>query len=128
MSEPIILIVEGVLMPPPALNGYHAYEETLKEQLQMISGRMVEEVRGTVWRVDYTTSQITDSNLRMAMAALRGKGSRLVSFLPDNGTELLSSAFLMESLTPPTLAFIDDDGTPVWTGLAFSLREVQPHA
>lgn len=127
MSENL-LIVNDILLPEPDIDGYHAYEDVLKVQLTMISGRMVEEVRGVVWRVDYTSGAMVDSTRRLALAALRSQRPVTAVFLPDNGTELISSAFLVESLTPPVLAFVDDDGTPVWTGLAFSLREVRPHA
>ena len=126
MSEPFLIINE-ILVPEPDFDGYHAYPDTLKEQIEMISGRMTEEVRGDVWRIDYTSGNMVDSTKRQLMAALRAKGSKAVAFLPDNGDELLTSSFLVESLTPPALAFFD--GTePVWTGLSFSLREVKPHA
>ena len=93
----------------------------------MISGRLVEEIRGKVWRIDYASGQMRDDTTRQLLAALRAKGRKNVAFLPDNGDELLTSSFLVESLTPPTLAFFDGS-EPVWTGLAFSLREVKPHA
>lgn len=126
MSEPF-LIIDEIQVPEPDFDGYHAYEDTLREQVPMISGRMVEEARGKIWRIDYTSSRMSDSETRRVLAALRSKGSRTVAFLPDNGDELIPSTFLLESLTPPVLAFFD--GTePVWTGLGFSLREVKPHA
>ena len=126
MSEPFLIINE-ILVPEPDFDGYHAYEDILREQIPMISGRMTEEVRGKVWRIDYTSGNMVDSTKRQLMAALRAKGSKAVAFLPDNGDELIPSTFLVESLTPPVLAFFD--GTePVWKGLAFSLREVKPHA
>ena len=125
MSSP--LIISGIYCPEPDFDGYLAYEDTLREQIPMISGRLVEEVRGKVWRIDYTSDRMSDSETRRLLAALRAKGSRTVAFLPDNGDELIPSTFLLESLTPPVLAFFD--GTePVWKGLAFSLREVKPHA
>ena len=126
MSEPF-LIIDEILVPEPDFDGYHAYEDILREQIPMISGRLVEEVRGKVWRIDYTSERMSDSETRRLLAALRAKGSKTVAFLPDNGDELIPSTFLVESLTPPVLAFFD--GTePVWKGLAFSLREVKPHA
>lgn len=121
------LIVNDILVPEPDFDGYHAYEDTLLEQVPMISGRLVEEIRGKVWRIDYASGQMRDDTTRQLLAALRAKGSKNVAFLPDNGDELLPSSFLVESLTPPTLAFFDGS-EPVWTGLAFSLREVKPHA
>lgn len=126
MSEPF-LIVNDILVPEADFDGYRAWEDTLREQITMISGRMVEEVRGKVWRIDYTSDRMSDSETRRLLAALRAKGGKTVAFLPDNGDELIPSTFLVESLTPPVLAFFD--GTePVWTGLSFSLREVKPHA
>lgn len=121
------LIVNDILVPEPDFDGYHAYEDILREQIPMISGRLVEEVRGKVWRIDYASGQMRDDTTRQLLAALRAKGSKNVAFLPDNGDELLASSFLVESLTPPTLAFFDGS-EPVWTGLAFTLREVKPHA
>ena len=125
MSSP--LIISGIYCPEPDFDGYLAYEDTLREQIPMISGRLVEEVRGKVWRINYTSGQMRDNTVKQLLAALRAKGSKTVAFLPDNGDELITSTFLVESLTPPVLAFFD--GTePVWKGLAFSLREVKPHA
>ena len=126
MSEPF-LIIDEILVPEPDFDGGRGYEDILREQIPMISGRLVEEVRGKVWRIDYTSERMSDSETRRLLAALRAKGSKTVAFLPDNGDELIPSTFLVESLTPPVLAFFD--GTePVWKGLAFSLREVKPHA
>lgn len=125
MSSP--LIINGIYCPEPDFDGYRAWEDTLREQVTMISGRIVEEVRGKVWRVEYTSGRMSDALTRQLLTALRAKGSKPVTFLPDDSDDMKASTFLVESLTPPTLAFFD--GTePVWTGLAFTLREVKPHA
>ena len=125
MSSP--LIINGIYCPEPDFDGYNAYESILREQVPMISGRLVEEVRGLVWRIDYTSDRMADSLTRQLLAVLRSRTSKQWAFLPDNGDELLASTFLVDSLTPPTLAFFDG-AEPVWTGLSFSLREVKPHA
>ena len=125
MSSP--LIISGIYCPEPDFNGYRAYEDTLREQVPMISGRIVEEVRGMVWRVEYTSGRMSDALTRQLLAALRAKGSKAVTFLPDNSDDMVPSTFLVESLTPPTLSFFDGQ-EPVWTGLSFTLREVKPHA
>ena len=126
MSEPF-LIIDEILVPEPDFDGYHAWEDALREQIPMISGRLVEEGRGKVWRINCTSDRMSDSETRRLLAALRAKGSKTVAFLPDNGDDLIPSTFLVESLTPPVLAFFD--GTePVWKGLGFTLREVKPHA
>lgn len=125
MSSP--LIISGIYCPEPDFDSYMAYEDTLLEQIPMISGRLVEEVRGKVWRINYTSGQMLDNTVKQLLSVLRAKGSKPVTFLPDNSDDMVSSTFLVESLTPPTLAFFD--GTePVWTGLSFTLREVKPHA
>ena len=120
MSEPF-LIVNDILVPEADFDGYRAWEDTLREQIPMISGRLVEEVGGKVWRIDYASGQMRDTTVKQLLAALRAKGSKTVAFLPDNGDELIPSTFLVESLTPPALAFFDG-AEPVWTGLSFSLR------
>ena len=125
MSSP--LIINGLYCPEPDFDGYRAWEDTLREQITMISGRIVEEVRGKVWRVEYTSGRMSDALTRQLLTALRAKGSKPVTFLPDDSDDMKASTFLVESLTPPTLAFFDGS-EPVWTGLAFTLREVKPHA
>ena len=125
MSSP--LIINGIYCPEPDFDGYNAYESILREQVPMISGRLVEEVRGKVWRINYTSGRIRDSIVQQLLAALRASGSKAVTFLPDNSDDMIPSTFLVESLTPPTLAFFDGS-EPVWTGLSFTLREVKPHA
>lgn len=125
MSSP--LIISGIYCPEPDFDGYRAYEEDLREQIAMISGRLVEEVRGTVWRIEYSSGNMIDSIKRQLMAVLRARGSKTVTFLPDNSDNMETSTFLVESLTPPDLAFFDGS-EPVWTGLSFTLREVKPHA
>lgn len=125
MSSP--LIISGIYCPEPDFDGYRAYEDVLREQVPMISGRLVEEIRGKVWRIDYTSGRIRDSIIKQLLEALRGNGSKAVTFLTDNSDDMASSTFLVESLTPPTLAFFDGS-EPVWTGLSFTLREVKPHA
>lgn len=121
------LIVDGIYCPEPDFDGYRAYESDLRVQITMISGRLVEERRGKVWCIDVSLSQMQDALCRRLLSALRSKGTKQVTFLPDNGGDMLTAQFLATSLTPPTLAFYDG-AEPVWTGMRFTLREVRPHA
>lgn len=127
MNKQAQLIIDGVVLPTSTRDRYQAFEEDLRVGIQMISGREVDEVRGTVWRIGYTYDYMGDVKMREVLAVLRNRGSKTVSFLPDNGTELVTSVFKVVSLTPPTLAFFKD-GTPKWHNLSFTLREVKPHA
>ena len=121
------LIINGVELPTSTHDRYQAYEEDLRVEVPMISGRVVDEVRGTVWRIGYAYDYMGDAKMQEVLAVLRSRGSKTVTFLPDNSTQLLTSVFRVESLTPPTLAFYRN-GTPKWHNLSFTLREVKPHA
>lgn len=127
MSKPVQLIINDVLLPTTTHDRYQCYQETLKEQITMISGRMVEEVRGVVQKISYSYDYMGDAKCREVLGVLRSRGPKTVAYLPDDGDELLTSTFLVESITQPTLAFFRD-GTAKWHNLAFTLREVKPHA
>lgn len=118
-------IIGNVRLPPPGFDKYSCWAEPLKVQKVMISGRMIEEGRGEVYRVSYVSDYIDDTTKNMALAVLRG-GPFIATVLPDNSNELVTSKFLATSITPLKLLALD--GTePVWHGLAFELREERPH-
>ena len=126
MSKPVQLIINNVLLPTTTRDRYQCYEEDLREQIEMISGRVVEEIRGKVWKIIYSYDYMGDDKIREVLGVLRSRGAKNVAFLPDNGSKLLNSNFLVESLTQPSLNFFLN-GTPKWHNLAFTLREVKPH-
>ena len=121
------LIIDGNVMPELTKNRYQCSEMLLSEKLTMISGRTVLEVRGKVQSIQASYSYIDTELLRNVMAAFRSGKPFSVSYLPDDSNQLRTSEFLVESMTDPTFSF-SRDGTPFWTGLAFRLREVAPHA
>lgn len=127
MSQPIQLIINEVLLPTTTHDRYQCYPEELREQIPMISGRIVEEVRGVVQKISYSYDYMGDAKCREVLGALRSRGPKTVAYLPDDGDELVTSTFIVESITNPMLAFFRD-GTPKWHNLAFTLREVKPHA
>ena len=95
-------------------------------QVEMITGRMVEESRGTIWRAKWSYDYLDNETTRSILAILRSGGPIQAAVLPDNSDRMISGRFLTESLTPPTF-LISDGGEPVWHGLAFTIREVNPH-
>ena len=121
------LIIGSLVLPHVSGDRYSCWAEELKEQKIMISGRMVEEVRGTVQRISWSSDYLDPDTKDAILAALRGGKALSVSYLPDTGG-MAAGTFLVESITPPTFLFSDADGTPVWHGLGFTLREVSPHA
>ena len=92
----------------------------------MISGRTVREVRGhvqyIVWSYDYMGNELW----RQLAQVLRSNTSITVAYLPDDGDELVSGEFLVESITQPTFAF-SRSGVGLWHNVGFTLREVRPH-
>lgn len=125
--KPTQIIVNGLKLPFTSRDKYSCPEEILREQITMISGRMVEEVRGKIWRPSYSYDYLGNEFCRMLLAELRSGRALPCSVLPDGGTALVTSTFLVESLTPPTVAFSRGDEI-YWHNIAFTLREVRPHA
>ena len=60
-------------------------------------------------------------------SVLRSGQSFIVTFLPDNSDTMISSTFLTQDFPTPSFAF-GRGGVPYWHGVAFTLREVSPHA
>lgn len=128
MSKPIQLIINDVRCPTTTRDRYQSYPQTLKETLTMADGTMVEEVVGIVQRISYVYDKMEDGTYKELLAALRGGGVKTVSYLPDDGsTELVTSRFIVESMTQPTLQFYLNQ-TPRWHNVGFTLREAEPHA
>lgn len=121
------LIIGGNEMPEINKNRYQSSEVLLSERLPMISGRTVLEVRGKVQSIQASYNYIDTELLRRVMTVLRSGRPFQVTYLPDDSNQMRTSEFLVESLTSPTFSFAKN-GEGVWTGLAFRLREVAPHA
>ena len=119
------LIINGQTLPNVSRDRYRCYEEVLGVNLEMASGRMVTELRGKVYRIEWSYDYLPSAAKDAILTALRG-GNVTVTFLPDVGTEVKTSTFLCTSITEPTLAFIRG-GVAYWHNLGFSLREVRSH-
>ena len=126
------LIVGGVTLPEQDNDRYAAWEDVLTTAVEMISGRVVQEVRGRgdryrVWRARIAFDHLENDVFQAVYPTLKSGKAFSAFVLPPNGTELAGGTFLVESLTDPSFAF-DDNGEAVWHGLAFQIREVSPHA
>lgn len=120
------LILDELYMPQVSGDRYSCWEDLLGETVTMISGRMVSEVRGKIWRASVRYDWLPAELYQKVLAVLRGGDSFPAAVLTSLSGELVSSTFLVESLTPATFAFADN-GEAVWRGLAFQIREVDPH-
>ncbi len=126
MYDPL-LVIGGWPLPQVDGDNYRCWEDDGVVRVEMISRRIVQEVRGgKLWRVFYACDYLPDDPLRPVLAVLRSGAPFLAQVLPDNGDKAVSSTFVVESLTEPkVLAF--DGSSPIWHGLAFMLREERPH-
>ena len=120
------LILNGILLQESSKDRFSCWEEDLSVQVDMISGRRVVETRGKIWKASYSFDYMGNEKLRQVLAVLRSGGPFLASVLPDNSDEMVSSYFLLDSITQPTFAF-SKGGVGLWHNLAFTLREVEPH-
>ena len=121
------LIINNTIPLPEVRRGKYVPEEPdLKVQTEMISGRLVEELRGKVWTVSYATDRLPDPVWRALKAVLKGGGSFPVTFLPNDSDDMITAPMLCTALKEPSVAW-SRNNVPYWTGLSFSLREVRPH-
>ena len=122
------LIIDGIYLPQTSRDKYSCPEEPLVVQVEMISGRMVQEVRGgKVYRPSYAYDYLGDEIYRKLKPVLVSGRAFTANVLPDDSTELYTGTFLVESFTQPTFAFSRGE-KPFWHNIAFTLREVKPHA
>lgn len=119
------ITIEGYALPETSRNKYSCWNEPLSVQLDMISGRRVVEVRGTVTKASYTYDYLGNTLTQTLLGILRGGNPFSATVLTDEG-ETVTSTFLCESITNPTFAF-SRYGTGLWHNLAFVIREVSPH-
>ena len=126
---------EAIELPESRKGGYNAYREELSQQIQMISGRLVKEVRGTVWRVSYQYGYFDDDTAQKVLEACeKGRKSPLIcSFLTQGSHDMLTSSFFVTSFTRPKFMWsriVTENGeektVPMWADFSVELREVKP--
>lgn len=121
-----IILGDGVRLPETSHDKYACWEDDLTVQVEMIPGRVVLESRGSVWRVRYSYDYMGNDLMRQALAILRSGAPFLAQVLPDNRDSPIVSSFILESLTPPSMAFSRRDKA-FWHKIGFTLREEEPH-
>jgi len=120
------LVINGVILPETSKNKYRCYPAELRQTVDMISGRRVNEIRGFVQMIEYSYDYMGAELGNTILQILRSGKPISVGYLPDNSDTIENSEFWVESLTPPSFAF-SKKGVPYWHNLAFILREVKPH-
>lgn len=131
----LILDVDGynVTLPESKKGGYTAVRQPLSVDVEMVTGRMVRELRGNVWAVSYQYGWFDDETKNQVMSAIEKGRSEPINcgFLPpDSKGELTYSDFFVTSFTYPKFMWSrsEEDGTPIpmWADFSVELREVEP--
>ena len=121
-----LILNNSIYLPQTSRDKYRCYPTELGTQVDMINGRRVFEIRGSVWMIEYEYDYMGNDLMRQVNAVLRSGQSFPVIFLPDNADEMSSSTFLTQSFPTPTFAF-SRGGVGLCHNVSFVLREVQPH-
>ena len=127
----------NVVLPESKKGGYTVKEETLSEDIQMISGRTVREYRGKVWSLSYQYGYFNDADMKRVISACE-KGmqkSIACAFRTHESDDLISSVVIVTSFNRPKFMWsriVTKDGeeksVPMWADFSVNLREVKPHA
>lgn len=121
---------------PESVKNYKAYEEDGGVEVEMISRRMVRELRGNVWRISYQYGWFNDADKdRLIEICTRGRREPIrCLFLPPNGSDMLTGDFFVTSFTSPRFMWSrtvlengEEKPVPLWADFALELREVYPH-
>lgn len=135
----LILDVGGanIELPESKKGGYTAIMTPLSEYVEMISGRMVAELRGNVWEVSYQYGYFDDAMKNKVLSVVeKGRTAPIQCAIltPDSLRELTYSSFFVTSFNYPKFMWsrdVDESGEtrpmPLWGDFSLSLREVNPH-
>jgi hypothetical protein len=136
MSELIQLILDtggnNIVLPESRNGGYYPRKEPLSQEVQMISGRLVKELRGNVWVISYQYGYFNDDTRKKLIESCE-KGRRTpitCAFLPQEGDELLTKNFFVTDYKRPKFQWSrlagEDKTVPLWADFSVELREVKP--
>lgn len=125
------IVIETIGLPESKKGGYRAWREDLGKSIEMISGRQVREIRGTVWRIAYQYGFFNDEDKQKILTVLENGRKKPISvaFLPPDSNELKVSSFFVDSLNYPKFMWsrdVEGNPAPMWADLSFELREVKP--
>lgn len=134
----LILDTEGynVALPESKHGGYTVMRKPLSVEVEMVTGRIVRELRGSVWVITYQYGFFDDAMKNKVIAAVE-KGQRetiTCGFLPPASSEALTyTKFIVTEFTYPKFFWsrsVTVDGetvaVPMWGDFAIELREVEP--
>ena len=123
------LVIDGISLPESRKGGYRVDSQPLSRDVEMVSGRMVRELRGNVWVISYQYGYFDDETKSRVLAACeKGKNQPVYcGFLPQESSgDLDYSYFFVTNLVRPKFMW-SRDGKPLWGDFSVELREEKPH-
>lgn len=134
----LILDIDGpapLILPERRMGGYTAELNPLSVDVEMVTGRLVKELRGDVWEIKYQYGYFTEKmKNRVIEVCRRGRRKPITcEFLPPESTgERLVSRFWVMDFKQPKFYWSRPDGdglpVPLWGDFSMALREVKPNA
>ena len=126
----------NITLPESQKGGYTVSREDLSEPVEMVTGRVVRELRGSVWVIAYQFGFFDDETKNAVIAACEKGRSQPINcgFLPQESTEALTySDFFVTSFTRPKFMWSRQKTSggasvpvPIWGDFSVELREVRP--
>lgn len=124
----LFLNIDGIDIEDLEAGDYSAYEQELGVSERMISGRLIEELRATIWVVKVRYGAIDAATMAALNAKFKASRDHALIFLPSTGgTELASGTFHLREPPAPALKSWTDE-TPMWEDYELTFEEVTGHA
>lgn len=125
----------GIALPESKNGGYRAKPSPLSVDVEMATGRLVRELLGNVWVLDYQYGYFQTEMKNLVIAACE-KGRRTpirCAFLtPDSDGALVQSLFWVTKFNYPKFFWSTqltgdlETPCPLWGDFSLTLREVEP--
>lgn len=118
----------NIELPESIKGGYKAEKRPLSVDVDMVTGRMVRELRGNVWILSYQYGYFDPQTKNAVIAACeKGRGTPInCGFLPPDSEGVLAySNFFVTGFTYPKFMW-GSAGKPLWADFSVELREVKP--
>ena len=126
-------------LPYTSKDNYSCYTEEVSTKAEMLSGRIVKDIRGRATIIKYKYDYMPPKIMYNLLFLLRSKLPFYVYYRPDDDPDnLYLNEFVCESVSVPKYAFASSryerdvwqyDKTfmePKWHGIEFTLRQVEP--
>ena len=118
------LAINGTQYPLTSRDKYQANKVELGTSKRTIGGRLVSEIRGHFWSINYAYDYMGNALMRQLLTDIRSKQPLTVQFLPDEGDDPITGTFKCTKQPAPSVAF-DRGGVMLWHNISFTLESIE---